>query len=257
MAFNENTRVKIPAILHMTRLGYEYVSLSAMPALGLDPETNILKEVLFKSIKAINPDKELDLDAIYADLKAKLDYDDLGKEFYKAITSTFGIRIIDFDNFDNNTFQVCTELTCKNGDDEFRPDITVFINGMPLAFIEVKKPNNLGGIVAESERMNRNRMPNKKFRRFLNATQLMVFSNNMEYSADGGIVPIQGAFYATPSKGTVALNGLYEEDESVYSALKALKPEVEAFVLKDTNNIQIKYLEEYPLNQNPLTSTNK
>ena len=27
MAFNENTRVKIPAILHLTQLGYEYVSL--------------------------------------------------------------------------------------------------------------------------------------------------------------------------------------------------------------------------------------
>jgi len=28
MAFNENTRVKIPAILHLCRLGYKYVSLS-------------------------------------------------------------------------------------------------------------------------------------------------------------------------------------------------------------------------------------
>jgi type I restriction enzyme R subunit len=28
MSFNENTRVKIPAILHLCRLGYEYISLS-------------------------------------------------------------------------------------------------------------------------------------------------------------------------------------------------------------------------------------
>jgi type I site-specific restriction-modification system R (restriction) subunit len=42
-------------------------------------------------------------------------------------------------NFENNSFHVVTELTCKNGEDEFRPDITLLINGMPLAFIEVKK----------------------------------------------------------------------------------------------------------------------
>jgi len=28
MAFNEDTRVKIPAILHLTQLGYDYISSS-------------------------------------------------------------------------------------------------------------------------------------------------------------------------------------------------------------------------------------
>lgn len=40
------------------------------------------------------------------------------------------------------------------GKDEFRPDITLFVNGLPLCFVEVKKPNNHGGMVAESKRMN-------------------------------------------------------------------------------------------------------
>lgn len=30
MAFNQNTRVKIPAILHLCRLGYEYLSLKGV-----------------------------------------------------------------------------------------------------------------------------------------------------------------------------------------------------------------------------------
>lgn len=38
MEFNENTRVKIPAILHLTRLGYKYVSLSNARC---DEESNI------------------------------------------------------------------------------------------------------------------------------------------------------------------------------------------------------------------------
>ena len=36
---------------------------------------------------------------------------------------------------------------------------------MPLSFIEVKKPNNRDGIIAERERINR-RFQNKKFRKF-------------------------------------------------------------------------------------------
>ena len=47
------------------------------------------------------------------------------------------------------------KTTCKNGQDEFRPDITLFVNGLPLVFVEVKKPNNHGGMVAESRRMNK------------------------------------------------------------------------------------------------------
>ena len=67
------------------------------------------------------------------------------------------------ENFHLNTFNVVTELTCKNGEEEFRPDITLLINGMPLAFIEVKKPNNLDGVLAERDRINK-RFNNRKFR---------------------------------------------------------------------------------------------
>lgn len=61
-------------------------------------------------------------------------------------------KLIDFENFNNNSFHVVTELTYQNGDEEFRPDITLLINGMPLIFIEVKKPNNREGILAERDR---------------------------------------------------------------------------------------------------------
>ena len=53
---------------------------------------------------------------------------------------------------------------------------------MPLGFIEVKKPNNREGILAERNRIN-TRFKNRKFRRFVNITQVLVFSNNQEYNA--------------------------------------------------------------------------
>lgn len=51
----------------------------------------------------------------------------------------------------------------------------LLVNGMPLAFVEVKTPNNKKGMLAERDRINE-RFQNKRFRRFANITQLMVFS---------------------------------------------------------------------------------
>ena len=61
MAFNENTRVKIPAILHLTRLGYEYVSLKGVTP---EPDTNIFTDIFAKSIAQINPDIDIDSTAM-------------------------------------------------------------------------------------------------------------------------------------------------------------------------------------------------
>lgn len=181
MIFSEDSRVKIPCILHLVRLGYRYLSLKEASG---DEETNLFPDLFRAAVARINPELEAgDISRLLVDVKLLLDNEDLGKAFYERLTERSGVRLIDFENFDNNSFHVVTELTCKNGDDEFRPDITLLINGMPLSFIEVKKPNNREGVLAERSRIN-TRSRNPRFRRFINATQLMVFSNNMEY-ADG------------------------------------------------------------------------
>ena len=200
--FNEMTRVQMPALVHLTRLGFTYYGriFEDMSDKVYDPDTNILKEVFISQFKKLNPDHEGEAEQTLKAIRQELDNDDLGKSFYTRLTAVSPVKLIDYENPQNNVYHCTAEFTCKNGQDEFRPDITLFINGLPLVFIEVKKPNNHGGMVAESDRMNRKRFPNKKFRRFINITQLMIFSNNMEYDAEGGIVPIQGAFYCTAAK---------------------------------------------------------
>ena len=175
--FNEDSRVKIPSILHLTRLGYEYLSLKDT---SWDDNTNIFKDIFIASIKNINKDKNPKDDEIirlYEDLSLLLENDDLGKTFYERLTEKSGIKLIDFENFTENKFNVVTELTYKKDDDEFRPDIILLINGMPLVFIEVKKPNNNDGVLAERKRIE-TRFQNKAFKKFINLTQLMIFSNN-------------------------------------------------------------------------------
>lgn len=152
MAFNENTRVKIPAILHLCRLGYQYISLSKAK---WDLNTNIFTDIFAEILIRINKDLEAgEVKRMLEDVSLALDNEDLGQAFYEMLTASPGIKLIDFKDFSNNSFHVVTELTCKNGDDEFRPDITLLINGMPLAFVEVKKPNNQEGILAERDRIN-------------------------------------------------------------------------------------------------------
>lgn len=232
MAFNENTRVKIPAILHFGRLGFHYLSLSKEK---WDENTNIFTDIFYESIANINKGiEDGDMKRTLEKINLVLDNEDLGQEFYKMLTSTTGVKLIDFQDFNNNSFHVVTELPCKNGDDEFRPDITLLINGMPLAFIEVKKPNNREGILAERNRIN-TRFANEKFRKFINISQVLAFSNNMEYDVES-ITPIQGAFYASSSYDKANFNCFREEEKLDISTI--LKPEddiLENFVLKDNN----------------------
>lgn len=255
MAFNEDSRVKIPALLHLTRLGYQYISRKEH---GLRQEATNIFPTLFKdSIARINPTASgAEVDRHLQEISLKLDYDDLGREFYQALTATSGVKLIDFKNFGNNRFHVTTELTCKNGEEEFRPDITVFINGMPLVFIEVKKPNNHEGVLAERTRINR-RYQNKKFKRFANITQLMIFSNNMEY-VDGVVDPIQGAYYATSAYKDLQFNYFREEENLNLTQLLAKESEdVENLILKDNNVEVIKHSPEFQTNKHYHTPTNR
>lgn len=183
--------------------------------------------------------------------------DNLGREFYELLSSNSGVRLIDFDDPYQNSWHITTEFTYEDEEsgDNFRPDITCFVNGLPLAFIEVKKPNNHEGILAERERINR-RMRNKAFRRFLNITQLMMFSNNQKYD-DENMAPIQGAFYSCISKEKAFFNVFREKDPSILNRhLHPLEEGVEERILKHRNCIPVKNLPEYQTNQSPNTPTN-
>lgn len=252
--FNEDSRVKIPAILHLMRLGYEYLSLKGQT---WDLDTNIFPELFKSAVTRVNPDlQEDEADRLLDDVKLLLDNEDLGRAFFERLSDRSNTKLIDYEDFANNTFHVVTELTCQNGDEEFRPDITLLINGMPFVFIEVKKPNNREGILAERDRINK-RFQNPKFKRFANITQFMIFSNNMEYD-DGDPEPIQGAFYASSSYHKPVFNYFREEEVLNLSALlKPISDDDELKVLKDNNLEVIRSNPEFQTNKQPERPTNR
>lgn len=265
--FNEATRVQMPAMVHLTRLGYKYFGKISEEAAGkvYDPSTNILIEEFEKQFDRLNPNFPITAKQMLQDIRNELKNDDLGYAFYQRLKAVSPVKLIDYETPSNNTFYFTAEFTCKNGQDEFRPDITIFVNGLPLAFIEVKKPNNSGGMVAESKRMNQQRFPNKRFRSFINITQLMIFSNNMEYDTMGGIIPLQGAFYCTAAKESAPFNCFREENRSnadvaPYNRNYPYRPidkSVEKKILKDFNCEVIHTTPEYKTNLDTNTPTNR
>ena len=258
----EDSRVKIPALVHFTRLGYTYMSIKDKECnVDYDGDTNIFYSQFLSAVNRINQ-TELTLEdakKIIGELKIKLDNDDLGKSFFKILQSGIdGIKLIDFSDITGtkNDYTVVTELPYENVDDNFRPDIVVLINGMPLSFIEVKRQNNREGILTERSRMER-RFGNKIYRRFVGITQFTVFSNNNEYD-DSDIEPIQGAFYASSSYKRMFFSKFREQREDELKAdMQSIVTETEEFVLSDNNLIAIKGTPEYVSSLSEKSPTNR
>ena len=220
VAFNEDTRVKFPGTIHFLRLGYKYRSYNNALENGLiDFKTKIFVDTFKKSISKIN-NKEYDneeIKGIIDKIHNTISNNDLGKEFYAWLINPIDKpRLIDFKNINNNVFEVVNELKFGEKDEgHFRPDINILINGIPLAFLEVKKPNNEGGIQVEFDRMVNKRYEQIEHRKYFNMIQLTCFSNNMPYETDDDreTEPKQGSFYSTPNGSQTTFNFFREESK--------------------------------------------
>lgn len=70
----------------------------------------------------------------------------LGKSFEESIGNdrkSFTINYIDWNNIENNVFHVAEEFEVNrtSSDKKYRPDIVLFVNGIPLCIIECKRPD--------------------------------------------------------------------------------------------------------------------
>ncbi|GAA8118556.1 type I restriction endonuclease subunit R [Helicobacter pylori] len=185
MPYNEITRVQIPALMHLAKLGYNFIPQKDKP--NLDTATNILTDSFTQAFNQLNPNPTKNAQDALAEMKKRLNYDDLGKSFYEYLLKSEH-QIIDFDNPNNNLYEMMAELTYKS----FRPDITLFINGLPLVNIEVKQPYAKKGIKEERDRhIQRYENPENKI--FYNLVQIWLFSDNLPYDENN---PDQGVFYS-------------------------------------------------------------
>ena len=258
--FSELTRVQIPAALHLMRLGYTYLPRNGKEIAERDPDTNILVSVFKEQfLKFNNYLTEEDFERELANIKLELDQNDLGRSFFRRLQGQEDTVYIDWENPEANTFHLALEVTCKNGQDEFRPDIVVFINGLPLSYIEVKQPNAIRdgktGIQSEQDRT-RQRFENRKFRRFNNITQLIALSDNLPYISGQGQQK-QGSYYGSNAYSKTKFNAFKEEREGDFlHSLATLTEDQIDFVLDDMNHFALKSQPEFTTNLNPDTPCN-
>lgn len=255
----EDKYVKIPALIHASRVGYTYMSLKGKePDIDYDSSTNIFYEQFHLALINLNGESISFEEAknLVEKLKHILSSDDLGKGFFEVLQKGIdGRKIIDLTLPSRNIFSVVTELPYANGDNSFRPDIVFLVNGMPLGFMEVKRPNNKEGIIAERERMY-SRFSNSLYRTFVNITQVMAFSNNQEYDEDRQ--PIHGSYYASSAYGEVKLNRFREEATTEMDLLVSERDEgAEKRILADNNLASYFGKPEYESSVDPGTPANR
>ena len=264
--FNEDTRVKLPATIQFLRLGYDYISVSKYKKKNcIDKDNNIFIDKFKESIQRINNKTFSDdeIEDIIHEIRNVCSNNDLGKEFYNWLTNPLDkVKLIDFDNIGNNDFSVCCELPFKDYefDESFRPDVNVIINGMPLAFLEVKKPNNQGGIQAEVDRME-DRLGKQYFSKFFNMIQIISFSNNMEYENVDNVDNLRaGSFYSTPNGKKTSYSFLREDNDDYlkkYSYEKITDNDIEVITQDCGYDVSNCSTPEFKYNLNVTTPCNK
>lgn len=153
----------------------------------------VLPQVLRESLTKLNPEipaekldelaKEMSRDYSGADSVAtnynlyKKIRDGVRVSFNKNGKSDFGnVSFIDFENPENNTFTAVSQMWIQGRFNFRRPDILIFVNGMPLVFIELKNST-----VKIEEAYNKNLVSYKKdIPNLFALNQICVLSNGFE-----------------------------------------------------------------------------
>ena len=121
-------------------MGYTHIYA---PDMVRDYTSPLLDAVLRDSLVRIN--KNLALEAIEEAIsKIFMDYLQNGitvKNFNKGEERSSIVRLIDYDKTNNNTFYVVNQFTFLENGNNRRPDIILFINGLPLVLMELKSPS--------------------------------------------------------------------------------------------------------------------
>jgi len=253
MIHNEDSRVKLPAMIHFLRLGYQYQTKRRTV---IDQRNNIFVNVFKESISKINNTEysELRIQELLKEIDFLTDnMKDKGKSFFNRLMDTTGVKLIDLKNPMNNDFRVVSELTFSRNGESFRPDITILVNGIPLAFLEVKKPNNTEGIQAEFKR-NKYRSSKDEFIPYFNQMQILGFTNNLEYD-DNELVKMSGSFYTTPNGGNSSYNHFREEREIPVN--EYLSDDLIDSILIDNGLLSIKETNEFKSNMKPDMTCNR
>ncbi|MDK3159870.1 type I restriction endonuclease subunit R [Kamptonema cortianum] len=165
--FNEKYLSQIPALQLLISLGYEYLPSEIVQKQRrgklsnvllediLDSQLKKLNRITFKGQEylfteaniqeAIQRLKNLRYDGLLKTNEEIYDYLTLGTSLEQTIegnSKSYSLRYIDWRNWQNNVFHIAAEFSVERtrSTETARPDIVLFVNGIPFAVIECKSP---------------------------------------------------------------------------------------------------------------------
>jgi type I restriction enzyme R subunit len=159
VVFSERKTVQNPILKYAIDIGWQY--LKGEEALDLrDGETGIFfLKILKEKLRDFNPWLfEEEIEEVIKELLERTRYNLEGNQkvlnYYRGQTPIFSkkenrelnVRFFDFENPQNNVFQVTDELTFTNGVSWNRFDLVFYVNGLPILIIETKNPEKEEGI---------------------------------------------------------------------------------------------------------------
>lgn len=169
-SFKEDHISQIPALQMLVNLGYTYLSPAEADRQRGGKTTNVLLEdVLRKQLKEINSIRvSATKTSIFTDdniergilalknLPMNEGYIAASERAYNLLTlgqaleqsvdgdkKSFTLQYIDWKNIGNNVFHVTEEYSVmrSTSKEHYRPDLVLFVNGIPLCIIECKRPD--------------------------------------------------------------------------------------------------------------------
>ncbi|MFB9974314.1 type I restriction endonuclease subunit R [Allobacillus sp. SKP2-8] len=155
-AWNEATLVENRMIDQLKKLGYTYVDGAALDRERTSQNEVVLKERLTNSIQRLNPwISENNLNKVVRKIThmEATSLMEANQEFHEILINKLSVQqdlgsgrksqtvqLIDFDNIDENEFIITRQLSYTNANETIRPDIMLYVNGLPLVVIECKSP---------------------------------------------------------------------------------------------------------------------
>jgi type I restriction enzyme R subunit len=156
---DELNKVELPAIEQLKQLGWKYIHGAELtPEAGARAYLRdvVLVEQLNSAIKRINPWitdenlKKVSREITHPNFAGLMEYNHAFYQTlvnYQSVEQDLGkgrkgqtVKIIDFDNLDNNEFICTNQFKVEGANQKIIPDIVCFVNGLPLAIIECKSP---------------------------------------------------------------------------------------------------------------------
>ena len=159
MKFNEQVTVENYIIKFIKdKLGFEYIKPEEFAKYRELETEYIITPLLERAISALNPTaNESEIKNVIREVK-KIDSNE---KFLKKLRDGINLRnpntgifqdykLLDFDNPENNQFVVTNQLYFEGDTENIRPDIMIFVNGLPLVDIEAKSPTASEGVSFEN-----------------------------------------------------------------------------------------------------------